>query len=288
MFREQRPHLRVRLDVALLTHEAEPVGIVQILPHPDGEQHVVGLGVLAAEIVGIVGGHHRQAQVRGEAEHPLRDDVLVRDAVALHLEPEAIGSEHLSEPLRGRFRLLVAPLAQVQRDLAGETGGEADDPFLVALQCLAVDAGPPIVTLEEADGRQFDEVRVALAIGSEEHEVRVVARGAGKLLPAMPAAERYVSLEAEDGAELPGLGLLVEPPRAVEVAVVREGDRVHPQRLDAREQVRNAVGAVEEGILAVGVKVNERHLAYRGRARRSSSSNTLSSCRRFASSNTTR
>ena len=43
---EQRAHLRLRLDVALLTEEAEPVGIVQILSRADREQHVVRFGVL--------------------------------------------------------------------------------------------------------------------------------------------------------------------------------------------------------------------------------------------------
>src|SRR5207247_1517747 len=44
--REQRAHLPLRLDVALLAEEAEAVGIVQVLARTDGEQHVVGFGVL--------------------------------------------------------------------------------------------------------------------------------------------------------------------------------------------------------------------------------------------------
>ena len=44
--REQHAHLPLGLDVALLAEEAEAVGIVQVLARPDGEQHVVGFGVL--------------------------------------------------------------------------------------------------------------------------------------------------------------------------------------------------------------------------------------------------
>ena len=46
MVREQRPHLRFRLDVALPPQEAESVRIVQVLPGADGQQNVVRLGVL--------------------------------------------------------------------------------------------------------------------------------------------------------------------------------------------------------------------------------------------------
>src|SRR5256885_6751158 len=51
----------------------------------------------------------------------------VRDAVVLDFEPEAVGPEQPGEPLRARLRLLVIPLAQVQGDLAGQAGGEADE-----------------------------------------------------------------------------------------------------------------------------------------------------------------
>src|SRR2546430_14956810 len=41
LVREQRAHLPLRLDVALLAEEAEAVGIVQVLTGADGEQDVV-------------------------------------------------------------------------------------------------------------------------------------------------------------------------------------------------------------------------------------------------------
>jgi Kef-type K+ transport system membrane component KefB len=45
----------------------------------------------------------------------------------------------------------------------------------------------------------------------------------------------------------------------VEVAVVGERQRIHAQRLDPIEQIRDPIGAVEERVLAMRVEVNERH-----------------------------
>jgi hypothetical protein len=45
----------------------------------------------------------------------------------------------------------------------------------------------------------------------------------------------------------------------VQVAVVGDRETVHPQPLDVRHQIGNPVGPVEEGILAVGVEMDERH-----------------------------
>ena len=41
--------------------------------------------------------------------------------------------------------------------------------------------------------------------------------------------------------------------------MVGDRDRIHPQRLDPVQQFGDPVGAVEEGILAMGVEMNERH-----------------------------
>src|SRR5438874_4303298 len=60
----------------------------------------------------------------------------------------------------------------------------------------------------------------------------------------------------------------MELPRPVQVAVIGDGEGVHAQRVDPVEQLRNPVGAVEEGVLAVCVEVDERHTAS-GRYRRS-------------------
>src|SRR2546426_762326 len=102
------------------------------------------------------------------------------------------------------------------------------------------------------------------------HAPRPVAGCFGRgALTLVAVAEGEVRLEAEDGPDLARPGLGVELPRPVQVAVVGDRERVHAQRLDPVEQFGDPVGAVEEGVLAVGVEVNERHTAS-GRYRRSS------------------
>src|SRR5439155_26100958 len=96
----------------------------------------------------------------------------------------------------------------------------------------------------------------------EQHEMRVGGterRVGGGLLAGFAAAEGEVRFEAEDRPDLSRLRFGVEGPRAVEIAVVRGGERIHAQRPHPVQQVRDPVGAVEEGVLAVRVEMNERH-----------------------------
>ena len=66
----------------------------------------------------------------------------------------------------------------------------------------------------------------------------------------------------------------MEEPRPEHVPVVGERDAVHPQRLHPRDEVGDAVGAVEERVLGVGMEVREGHRktqaspAFRGCQRR--------------------
>src|SRR6185436_17793482 len=106
----------------------------------------------------------------------------------------------------------------------------------------------------------------------------------GRLLAGLAAAEGDVGLESEDGPDPALLGSFIEGPGAVEVAVIGDGERVHAERLDPVEEIRNPVRAVEQGVFAVGVEVDERHRVAGYRALRSSSSKTRSRGSRRASS----
>ncbi len=148
---EQRRHLLLGLDVALLPEEPKPFGIVKVLAGADREQHVVSFGVFLLEVVRIVGRDHRKADVGGDAQHPLRHELLLGDAVILDLEPEPVRSERAGEPRGARLRGFVIPLAQIQRDLSREARGQTDDSLVVLRQHFLVDARPAVIALEESD-----------------------------------------------------------------------------------------------------------------------------------------
>ncbi len=56
-----------------------------------------------------------------------------------------------------------------------------------------------------------------------------------------------------------GLGLLVELDRAEHVAVIGHRDRFHPRGLGVVDQRPDFVGAVEETVLRMNVKMDETH-----------------------------
>src|SRR5437899_7969252 len=65
--------LRGRPDVELVAAVAHPVLVVERLARVDAQEHVVGGGVRLAQVVGVAGGHQRQAEPVGHVDGALGD-----------------------------------------------------------------------------------------------------------------------------------------------------------------------------------------------------------------------
>ena len=72
------------------------------------------------------------------------------------------------------------------------------------------------------------------------------------------APARDVRLDPDDRLDARGLRGGVEVDRAVQGAVVGEGEGRHLERLRARDEVAQARHAVEQAVLTVSVQVDER------------------------------
>jgi hypothetical protein len=66
-----------------------------------------------------------------------------------------------------------------------------------------------------------------------------------------------VEFAADERFDALGLGLVVELDRAVEIAVVREGQGLHAEGGGAVHQAVDAAGAVEQAVVAMDVEMDE-------------------------------
>ena len=80
---EQIIHLIGGFDVKLIGLELHPVGVLNGLSGLDAEQDALHLGVIFSQIVGIVGGGHRDAGLPGQLDELGQDDVVLLEAVVL-------------------------------------------------------------------------------------------------------------------------------------------------------------------------------------------------------------
>ncbi len=221
----------------------------------DAQQNVMGVGVVARQVVGVAGGDQRQAEFVGDADRPVGALLLDVQAVVLDLDVKVL-AEDAVEPARQLFRLVELVLEDEFAELAGGAATETNDAFLVYFQQLLVDARDVMIALHEGDGGHLDEVAKAGAVLGQEREVEAgLAAARRPLLGALAGGD--VGLVADDRVEADGPAFLVKLDGAVEVAVVGEGEGVHALRLGVGRQLGEAVGAVEQAVVAVTVQMNE-------------------------------
>ena len=251
--REGRLHLVGAGDEEAVGVVLDAPLVVEGLARGDAHQHVVGAGVLAVDVVGVGGGHQRDALVLGELGQPGVDVELVLHPVGLDLEEEGVGLEDVAVLAGHAPGAVVIALPEEARDLAAQAGGQADQPLGVLAQQRLVDARVVVEALGEGLGGEQPEVGPALGVPGQQDEV-----AADPLGPvAAPLVAGDVGLHAEDGLH-PGLpGLLVEVDGAEEVAVVGDRHRRHPLPLDRGEQVLDADGAVQQRVERVQVEMGE-------------------------------
>ncbi len=255
MVGEERGHLGRRLDVELVGVEAHPVGRVEVVAGPDAEQDVVRLGLVLADVVEVVGHDQRQPGLGREPDELLVEPALVRHAVVLQLEEEAVLAEDVAV-LAGEVPGQL-PVLDLERlgDLARQARRQPDEAFAVAGQVLAVDARLVVVAVDVRVGDEAAQVPVADEVLGEQDQVERLGVGLALLVGHRPAGD--VGLDPDDRLDALVLRRLVEGDRPVEGAVVGDRHRVHAELGGRVHELRDPPETVEQAELGVDVEVRE-------------------------------
>ena len=252
---EQRAHFIFALNIELARVHAHPVRVIKRLARLDAQQHFLRVCVLFLQVVAVVRRHQRHIHLAGKRNQARHDDFLLADAVIHDFNIEVLLAENILHFAHIRFRVVVAPLQQQLRQVAGQARGEANQPFAVLANQVVVNARAIIIAGQEALADQFHQVLIAGVVFTQEDEVAVLAVRGGFVQPV--AAD--VDLAADDGLDARILHGGIEVDAAVHHAVVGDGTGGHAKRLDALDELWNAARAVQQGIFRVQMQVGETH-----------------------------
>ena len=251
---EQVVHLLGALEVELVGLEFQLVRVLHGLAGLDADENALHLAVLLAEVVGVVGGHQRDARLPGKADEQRQNLLLRVDAMVLNFNVEVALTEQVVEIERGGLCLFVVPRKQRLGYLARKAGGKTHQTLVVLFQQFLVHPGFGVKALDEAGGDQLDEVFVARFVFAKQHQM-VGAVDAVHLVKA--GAGGHIDLAADDGLHAGLFGGLVKVHAAVHHAVVGDGDGGLAQLLEAVEHAVDAAGAVQQAVFRVHMQVHK-------------------------------
>ncbi len=256
LVREQGGHLLARLEVELGGEEVHPSRFVPLFLRADAEEDVLGRRVFLVAVVEVVRGDEGNAGFLRYLDEGGVHRFLLGDAVVLELQVEAPPPEQGIVVDRLFLGVLEPARLDEGGDLAPEAGREADQVLVVALQELVVDPGLVVEALDERQGRQVAQVPVALGVlGQQDHVVVLGRLFAARLV--RPRTGGDVELAPDDGVDLRGLAFLVEFQGPEHVAMVGQGEMLHPELFRTGNERLDRGGPVEEREIRMNVEVDE-------------------------------
>ena len=170
-----RLHLVGVLDVELVVVEAHPALVLERLAHADAQQDLVREGVVAAQVVAVVGRDGGGARLGREPQQVRDDRGLLGQAVVHDLDVEVALAEDLLVLEEGLLRRGEVAPRQRPGDLALEAAREADQALGVLAQERLVHARPVVEARQVRLGDEPHEVAVALLRRGEDRQVVRVA-----------------------------------------------------------------------------------------------------------------
>ena len=244
-----------RFEIEMVAGKTQPVLIIHRLARLDAEQQLVGLMFFPQEVMAVIGGDDGDIIMTGQIDETLIDGLLFRNAVVLKLEIEPVAEDGQIFIDKGIDVCFV-----IFEDRVGyfpfETGGEADEPFIVLSEYLFVDPGHVVEAFGVGEADEFQEVLVALLVHGEEHHMVGIVLALHFLL-VEARFRRQIGFTADDGFQTGFLRVKMEVHGAEHVPVIGYGAGLHAEGLGETEEPVVTDSAVEEAELRVDMEMNE-------------------------------
>ena len=162
--------------------------------------------------------------------------------------------EELLVPLCLGLGLVQPAFIDHARHDARHARGGTNQPLVVTLQQLTVDARAPVEALDMGERDHPQEVVVTRQVLREQNQVVAAAHRA-----VVPPQARHVGLAPQDGLDALLAACVIKGLQPIEAPVVRDGAGLHPQRLHPLHQRRHLARTVQQRIARVHVQMHERH-----------------------------
>ena len=244
---EELAHLFLRLDVHLVSVHAHAMLVRQGLARLDAHQHLLGCGILAGQVVAVVGYHQGDVHRPGQLHQPGGYGLLVRQAVVLKFNEEVAPAEDVQVSLGHLAGFVFPPVQQQLGQIAGQAGRQRDQALAVLFKQRVIHPGSVIVAPDEALADQARQVLIALLVLAQQDQVAVIPGSVGLVLH----VRADVDLAPDHRMDARRLRGAIEVHHTVHHAVVGHRAGGHTQRLQPLHQRLDPAGPVEQAVFGM-------------------------------------
>ena len=257
---EQGLHLRLIPEIKVLGFIAHPVLIVQGLAGLNAQQHVMGLSVLLAEVVRVVGADQGQPGLLVNPQQASVHHSLIPNAVILELQVKTVRPKDFTELQGVVLRIFILAVPQTPGNFPRQTGGEGDQSAAVTPQQLLIHPGTVVEALCPSHRDHVREIPVPLCVLAQQNQVTAFRVKLVDLVKPGAALGGDINLAADNGLDPLRLTGPVKVNGAVHNPVVSDGTGGLPHGLYDPGQVPDTARAIQKAVLRMNMQMDKGHI----------------------------
>ena len=229
---------------------AERILVIHSLLHAHAHQRALGEGILLLNVMDIVGRYNLNVQRVGHIQQRIQKLLLVFKTMILKLDVVVLAKDAL---VLGRQSIgfFLLPCQKQLRNIALDTGTQADDAFVILPQDVQVSSGTIVEPIDSSDAFDFDEVLISLVVLREQDNVPCFA-----VLFLVDVCGR-IQFNTENWLDADGLAGVVELNDAIHIAVVSNGQCRLTQVFRFLNKLLDAAVSVQQAVLGMAVQMYE-------------------------------
>ena len=210
--------------------------LVEQFLESDTAQSVLRFGIIAVAIVNVVREHHWNVEFFGKCDKFFCDVFLVVKPVILHFDVIIFCAEQIAVHKRSFFRFFVVIVQEHLRNNALNAGGKTDNSLVIFFEQFKIDTRlSEMQSFLKRDTRKPRHIFVARFIFTQQNKVIILSAVTVALKDGMVIFGN-VKFFADDGIDSVFPAQVIKVQHAEHIAVVGERERLHIERLCARNQ----------------------------------------------------
>ena len=212
------------------------------------------------EIMPITRHNHRNVELATQFLQSLIDLALYiptmsrhRMPMVLHLEIIPVTKDRFV-PLSDPFCLVIAIVAEIFTEFTTRTSRQDDQPFIVFLKQLVIDARLVVDAFEIGSRRELHEIFVALIVHRKDRQV--VASLILRRITIVPRARRNVRLHAKDWLDVSFFCRLIKINHPTHRAMVSDRTRLHTKLFRLVDELLDLCQSIQQTVVRVIVQMH--------------------------------
>ena len=254
---ENPVHLVVAFDVEAGALKLHAIRVLDGFAGLDAKHHILGVSIVFAKVVAVVGRHQGQTQIFFELKQMGTDAMLHLQALILKFKIEIFFAEDIAIRCGSIARRLVLVFHQVLCNFTLQATGKADQTLGVLGKKFLADSRFVVKATKRSFRGDLHQIAIAHFVFGQDQEMVIRVTVGRSTFDNVIFLLAYIKLATHDRLHPSFVSRIHKVHCTKNVAMIGHGNRGHAELLYAVDKLFHIAGAIKHGVIGMEVQVDE-------------------------------